>query len=367
MKIGVNGIYLSSNATGIANVIINFVNELSKNHEIIIFTCFPLSNDCRERLNSNSTIITKPNPIRANSIIWFFTLFPFLLNKNKCDWVYSPAVWTPFFISKKIKKLVQVNDFVSIDYKNTMLFWNRIISSLIEKHSLKNADIIWTISEYTKNKMFEYYPFTKTKTIFTGLSCDPYFTRKSFSKDTILTLKKRLGITKPFLFFVGSKEPRKNISFLLKVFKTFHKTNNFQLVLSGISGWGKTGIDEILEEKDFPNGDIIFTGFITEEELCCLYHVADCFISTSFNEGFGLPQLEAMKCGCPVITSHNSAMIEVVENAGITVDGWDIQSWCNKLQTVLNNKNSIIERQYKKADNFAWNNIIIGLEKLLAK
>ena len=161
------------------------------------------------------------------------------------------------------------------------------------------------------------------------------------------------------MLFVGSLEPRKNLSFLLKVFKELHtKHDNIQLVIVGARKWGNTNIAEIINSKEYPKDDVIFTPFISEEELMILYSNSLCYVSTSLNEGFGLPQAEAMICGCPVVTAHNSAMIEVVENAGITVKGWKSEDWIAAIEKALSEKNEIIQRQNKKIQEYNWNSII---------
>ena len=96
------------------------------------------------------------------------------------------------------------------------------------------------------------------------------------------------------------------------------------------------------------------------------YNIADCFVSSSLNEGFGLPQLEAISCGCPVVTANNSGMIEVSLGAGILVDGWDSQNWVDKIVWASNNKNIIITNYDEKLSHYDWNNIIVGLMKFIS-
>ena len=161
--------------------------------------------------------------------------------------------------------------------------------------------------------------------------------------------------------FVGSLEPRKNLSFLLKVFKEFRKRNDLRLVIVGGTGWGNTGIADIINEPDYPREDVLFAGYLDMSELRLLYNTAECYVSTSLNEGFGLPQLEAMNCECPVVTSHNSAMIEVAEGAGITVEGWDTGKWTESIEYALNNRELIVSRQNERRKNYTWEKVTKGL------
>lgn len=357
MVIAINGMYLVSKATGIANVIINVVNMLD-DYNVIIFSPKNILEENKSRIiNKNVSYRIKSNSIIKKTVVWFFVDFPRMLKKEKYDILINPAVWSPLHKKKNTKNIVIVNDFVSKEFKNTMKFVNRIVSGFIEKKSIKNADYIWCISDYTKQKLINYYSKRKCNNIFVGCGPDPFVKKIELSVEEIEKIKIDNGITKKFLLFVGSLEPRKNLSFLLKVFKKFHEENDYQLVVVGAKGWGKTSIAEIVNSEGYPKEDVIFTGFITEDQLRILYNIASCFVSTSLNEGFGLPQVEAMRCECPVVTSHNSAMIEVVEEAGITVKEWNEDEWCKSIETALKNKEDIVLKQIEKAKLYDWINI----------
>ncbi len=356
MIYAINGMYLTTHATGIANVIINVVRELSKKNQIIIFANKCIENEVLERLPTENIQYIIGN--RKSSTLWFFLDFPKLLKKYKFEYLWLPAVWIPLKIPSNVKTIVSVNDFVSKDFKSTMRFFNRLISNFIEKKSIKKADYIWCISNYTKNRLEELYPKRKCKNIFVGLAPDPYIKKIEISKNTKDELYAELGIKKDFIFFVGSVEPRKNLKFLLEIYRNFHKYNDLQLVVVGASGWGNTGLAEIVNSPNFPREDVIFTGFVTELQLIQLYNCAKCFVSTSINEGFGLPQVEAMRCECPVVTAHNSAMIEVVSGAGITVEGWNIEDWLIAIDSAIKNRNEIIKKQNDRKTQYQWDNII---------
>lgn len=93
---------------------------------------------------------------------------------------------------------------------------------------------------------------------------------------------------------------------------------------------------------------MVFAGFLSTEELIKIYNMASVYVSTSSNEGFGMPQLEAMACGCPVVSPHNSAMIEVVEGAGETVKTWEKQDWLEKINQVYQNRDFYINAGFKR-------------------
>lgn len=359
MDILVNGYNLRQISTGIANVIINTINVLSEksgvNIELVVSPV--ISEEIKSRL-SNKIKITVIGS--QNSLKWLMIDFPKYVKKSICNYLWSPTPLLPKSIILYNKTIiVTINDFVSKDYRSTMTLKGRLITLLLEKNTISKADYLWCISNYTKSKLEEYYPKRKCKSIFVGCAPDRKIRRIVLEKEEKNLFYNRFNISKDYLLFVGSLEPRKNLSFLLKVFKDFHlKHNNVQLVIVGARKWGNTNIAEIINSKDYPKQDVIFTPFISEEELMTLYSNSLCYVSTSLNEGFGLPQAEAMICGCPVVTAHNSAMIEVVENAGITVEGWKSENWIFAIEKTLLEREKIIQQQNKKIKDFNWNSII---------
>lgn len=361
MKIAINGMYLIGEPTGIPNLIISSIVELAKINQIIIFSPLKLHSMVEERFKdlSNIQVIVKPFPKFNVGTLWFFLVLPRLVNKYGCDLFWNPAMWVPFFLKRKLKTLVTINDFVSRDFKNTMKLANRIVSSVIENHSIKRADYLWCISEYTKSKLLQFHPEVK-QPVFIGCAVDDFFERIDKTE-----YENSVTREKPFLLFVGSVEPRKNLSFLLEIFRELHKKVDYQLVIVGAKGWGNTGIADIINSEGYPKEDVIFSGYINNLELRTLYNTATCFVSTSLNEGFGMPQVEAMKCGCPVVTAHNSAMIEVVSGAGTTVEGWRIEDWCNAIVNTINSSTDIIERQNERCKRFNWNYVCKNLTEFI--
>lgn len=365
MNITVNGYNLRQNSTGIANVIINAVNTLADipNIKINLIVSPVISDEIKSRLSPKIQLCITGG---TSSFKWLMFEMPEALKNTQTDIIWSPTPLLPFSVFRfKKPVLITIHDFVSIEFRKTMTLKGRLITRLLEKHTIKKADFIWCVSEYTKSKLEQYYPDRKSKAVFTGSAPDKNIRKINFTAGTKKAFLEKFNIKKEFLLFVGSLEPRKNLSFLLNVFKDFHKANDIQLVIVGARSWGKTDIAQIINSQGFPKEDVIFTSFISEEELMSLYSLASCYVSTSLNEGFGLPQAEAMICGCPVVTSHNSAMIEVVDGFGITVEGFKIEDWISAIENTLKDREKIIKRQDKKAKTFDWTQIGENLYKYL--
>jgi len=137
-----------------------------------------------------------------------------------------------------------------------------------------------------------------------------------------------------YILFVGSIEPKKNLLGLLKAYLLLsnYMKKDFQLLLTGYKGWRN---QEIVERMDQLKGRVHYLGYLNNEELATLYRGASCLVFTSFYEGFGLPPLEAMACGCPVIVFNVASLPEVCGDAAYYMDPYDVESIAEGIHKVL--------------------------------
>ncbi|MFN8578291.1 MAG: glycosyltransferase family 1 protein [Candidatus Sericytochromatia bacterium] len=370
MKIAIDARSLTKNLTGIASFLLNAINELitqNPNWEFYLLVPRPLNIDIEKKLikTNNVHIVLKKTLLSKIGSFWYIFQCSSFLKGIKPDIFWSPATLLPFNLPKNIKSLVTVHDVVFKDYKNTMSLFNIFTHTLLFDKSIKNADILWTVSQYTKNKILEYYPEIRYKNIFVGSCVDKRIYRKiDISKSERESFLNRYNLTDKCLLFVGTLEPRKNISYLLSLMRELAK-KNYSLLVIGAKGWGKTNIKDIIEKDDFPKDKVIFADFTPPDELVKIYNMAHIYISTSLNEGFGLPQLEAMSCSCPVISSHNSAMIEVVENGGVTVKGFEKEDWLKAIYDVSENRDFYSNSSFNKSKQYNWEDIVKDLSKII--
>lgn len=358
-KIVIDGRPFIKESTGIAVFLKCVVNSLSLNNNNTIYILLP------QKIHSSINIIKNSNihiiycPLLRNTslprILWYFTKVPSIINKLNPDIYITPYPQLPFFISKKIIKFITIHDVVHLEFKSTMTFSNLIINKLLFISSLKRTNFIWCNSNYTKNKILEYYKYNP-KNIFVGCSTDTIFYKKEIPiiiKEQILN---KYNITNKFLLFVGTLEPRKNLRFLIEIMPQIYERTKTKCLIVGAKGWKNSDIYSLINSTNYPKEAIIFTGYISNEELVYLYNLADCYVSTSLNEGFGLPQLEAMLCGCDVISPANSAMIEIVESRGILIKGWNKDEWIEVITKKLETKN--ISKKNIDLSNYKWERII---------
>jgi len=159
-----------------------------------------------------------------------------------------------------------------------------------------------------------------------------------------------------YILFVGSIEPRKNLLGLLKAYLLLpeYMKKEFQLLLIGYKGWGN---QEIVEWMDQLKGRVNYLGYLGDEELATLYRGASCLVFPSFYEGFGLPPLEAMACGCPVVVSDVASLPEVCGDAAYYVNPYDVESMAEGMYKVLTDEDlrrSLTEKGLERAKLFSW-------------
>lgn len=292
------------------------------------------------------------------NIIFLFLMVPIMIKRYKINVYYSPVPTLPYFIPRKVKTIIEVNDVVNLEFAETMYLKNKVANALFFNRAIKKADIIWSISEYTKERINYYFPKRRCSDIFVGCAVDKrLFKRLELSNIKIKQIKDKYGIMDRFVLFVGSLEPRKNLTFLLQIIPEIYSKTGIQLVVVGARGWKDSDIFEIVNNNLFLKESTIFCGYVSNDELVELYNIANCFVSASLNEGFGLPQLEAFMCGCPVVTAANSAMIEVTQNkrGGLLIEGYDKSEWVKGIIAMVEEKPKVIDVEFLEYD---WDVIV---------
>ncbi len=267
-----------------------------------------------------------------NSNLWFQSLLPLILKKNRVDLFHGTLFLNP--ILSKVPSIITIYDMVLDVFPKTMYWKNRLPLKLLIKISAKKASRIIAISESTKKDIIKYIGIEqkKIRVIYPGVS-DQFSPQISESDIIILN---NLKLSPGYILTVCTLEPRKNLIRLLHAYKMVVTGNGNvpQLVIAGGHGWLKEDINKIvyslgLREK------VLFTGYVPDADLPALYRNAGVFVYPSLYEGFGLPPLEAMACGAPVISSNNSSIPEVVGDAGLLVDPYSANEIARAIALVL--------------------------------
>ena len=199
------------------------------------------------------------------------------------------------------------------------------------RKTLKRADAIAVDSAFTKSELVKYYNVPKEKIYVVPCGIDK---EKYEKKRSVKPVKEKFGIDGEYFLYLGTLEPRKNIVRLIKAYDEFRKENEKDilpdLVIAGGKGWMYDEIYEMVNKKHLEKW-IIFTDYVSEEEKIALMQGALAFCFPSLYEGFGLPPMEAMACGTPVITSCTSSLDEVAGEAALKVNPESVQQIASAL------------------------------------
>ncbi len=256
------------------------------------------------------------------------------------------------------KKIAIIYDMTYKTYPETVRNRTRHLLNLALEKSCQRADHIITISEFSKKEIMKYLGIPKDKITVMPCGVDFSIYHPNYSVDEVNKVVEKYNIDSPYILYLGTLEPRKNIERLIQAYGKLseEKKNLPKLVLAGRKGWMYESIFKTvktlnLEEK------IIFTGYVDEKDAPILMKGAEIFLFPSIYEGFGMPPLEAMACGTPVLVSNVSSLPEVVGDAGIQVNPFSIESIKNGMEYLINNKEKRLElslRGIQKSKAFTW-------------
>ncbi len=221
-------------------------------------------------------------------------------------------------------------------------------------------DWVVTNSESTKNDLCDYAQLDPSRVFVTPLAASEMFFHCTDGK-RVSSVKKRYHIPdRPYVLSVCTLEPRKNIEQVIRSFIQLvqeQHINDLNLVLVGTEGWDFGGILDEIEHASTMKERIVVTGYVLDEDLTALYSGAMMFVYPSFYEGFGLPPLEAMQCGVPVVTSNTSSLPEVVGDAGIMVDPKDGESLSQAMLDIYSQsslRETLSRKSLERANLFSW-------------
>jgi glycosyltransferase involved in cell wall biosynthesis len=222
---------------------------------------------------------------------------------------------------------------------------------------LKKANIIMTISEFSRDEIVKYLNYPKERIYIVSAAVDHDLYQKR--RDKSILAKLNLPLDYKYILYVGSETPRQNLKFLLKAFnKLKKKLPNVKLLKIGEpqSYGARKKLLNSINDMGLQN-DVIFIGYVLEEELPKWYNASDLLVYPCLYAGFGLPPLEAMACGTPVITSNTSSLPEVVDDAGIMVDPYNVNSMSLNMYEILTNEGlqtDLMRKGIKRAKLFNW-------------
>jgi len=356
MKIAINTLGPSKIKAGIGNYVVNLVKELSKidksNNYLIIANkdnadFFDLNNK-----NFETFIAPKYTTIKLLRLLWEQLKLPFILKKNNVDLLHSPGFVAPLI--KTTKSVVTIHDMTFFSHAKYHTIFKQIYFGKMIPLSARNTDAIIADSNNTKEEIGKYLdiPGNKITTVYLGAGKEFKPIRKTTAQKILLD---KYGIHHKFVLFVGMIEPRKNLARLVEAFKNA-KDRNTKLVIVGKKGWHTKELSNTIKKVELQN-DVIFTGYVPDEDLIMFYNATEFFIYPSLYEGFGIPVIEAMACGCPVITSNISSMKEISGDSAILVEPQNVENITTAIKKLLKNKSlrkELSKSGIERAKFFTW-------------
>ena len=338
MRIAVDARSLTTRPTGVGQYLMAAVNvwaERNSTHEFLLLAHKPLHAAARLALRDCSRIryLCRPAPLLSgNGLAWLVTEFERSARGFGADLLWGAGGLLPPFA--RMPTLLTVHDLVYRSLPQTLSRRNRLAYGLLAGRSIRRADWIWAVSQFTAGEVARHYPKRKAIGMVVGSGLNPLRAQHVIGSEQLALLEQRYRLGSRSLLFVGTLEPRKNLGFLLSLMPTLAR-RGFNLIVVGCSGWGRSGMAERVHGADFPRDAVQFCDYVSDIDLQGLYRSAALFVSTSLMEGFGLPQLEAMAAGCPVVAAANSGVVEVVGEGGLLVTGWHAEDWISAIETAF--------------------------------
>lgn len=289
-------------------------------------------------------------------------LFPIQeINDAKIEIMHFPHYNVP--ISYQGRYVVTIHDLTHLifpEYLGSKLKYK--YAKFLLHNAVNRADHIFTVSENTKQDLVRYLGVQENNISITYNAVDDDFRVKEKKEIVYLYEKFNIPNNQKLILYVGNIKPHKNIETLLKAFKLLNKEDIF-LILTG-KEFKNFNIYDKIKELGIEN-KVIITGSIDKEDLINLYNLADVFVFPSLYEGFGIPPLEAMACGTPVIAANNSSIPEVVGNAAILFNGNNIKELSDDILKILfceNTRKDLIIKGFNRYKYFSWNKTLSIIE-----
>jgi glycosyltransferase involved in cell wall biosynthesis len=256
----------------------------------------------------------------------------------------------------RAKSVFTLHDIAYLLFPEHHLPRNRIYLRTMMPRFLRRADRIIAVSENTRRDALRSYPLDPEKIEVIPEGVEPRF-RPDIEREALVDVRRRLGLPERFVLSIGTIEPRKNHATLVEAYASLRTRHpDVGLVIAGGRGWLYERFFERVRALGL-DGHVVFTGHVQDEDMPALLNAAEVFAFPSEFEGFGLPPLEAMACGIPVVCSDAASLPEVVGDAGMLVSPWDVGPWIQAIDRLLGDpalRAGFGARGLARARRFSW-------------
>ncbi len=367
MVIAVNGIFLQDNSMeGYGHYAASILQRLAAtqpDHQFVVIFDRPYSNHFISSSNI-VPILVKPAARHIPAFLYWYNISAVLALKK-----FKPDIWIQPYgfcsLTTAIPQILVVHDLAFHAFPESVSWHHRWFYKIFTPRFLQKASSIITVSMFSKNSIETMYPFTKNR-----IQIIPGAARSSFQPidwELKSAIKNEFTNGDEYFICVGSIHPRKNMMNLLKAFSLFKKWNksNMKLVFTGRMAWQFADFEEKLKTYKYRE-DIVLTGYLKEEKLNQITAAAYASLYMSAYEGFGLPIVEAMQSGVPVITSNLSSMPEVGGEAALYADPQNPKTIAEQMQMLYKDeklRQLQIEKGLVRAKNYNWDHSAVAFLK----
>lgn len=285
-------------------------------------------------------------------ILWEQAGLPLSIAAHRLDVFHGPMHVLPMMM--RVPGVITIHDLAFLKFPDQLPASRRSFLVTATRLSARKARRIITVSQNTAADVLDWLKLPEERVVAIPLAPSPRV--QPVEGRSLDVFRMKWSIERPYIIAVGTLEPRKNLPTLLRAFAKIKDQVEHDLVLVGPEGWLTGELHRTLAELDL--GDRVrLTGFVSDEELGGWYSGADLFCFPSFYEGFGLPSVEAMRCGTPVLASDTSSFPEVVDDAGVLISPHDVDAWAEAMRDLLHSPAQMAElreRGLARAETFSW-------------
>ena len=352
MRVLIDLTSLADNFSGIERYAACLTEQMIKDMSvdyILIFkeSVHPIFEQTVKQKNVNTVVLPRCNKLLFNQIV-----LPNAIRKITADWYLFLAFPVPVLLFKK-NMVSTIHDICCWDCPDTMNGMSSIYFRISHRVALLKCKRIITISRFSERRIVEklHYDPNKIWRIYCGV--DNKFLNYKSSNYDFSSIKKKYNLPDHYILSLSTLEPRKNLIVLIKAYSKMLKNGDITipLVLAGRTGWK---MNQLLDSIDPMVKDrIVFTGFVDDEDLPCVYGSADIFVFASMYEGFGMPPLEAAVCGTKVLSSNSSSLPEVLGDKTSYFENNNVESLEMELRNILSCYEQKCEKMYIP-EKFLW-------------
>lgn len=366
MKIGIDIRNIGKNRTGDEVVFFNLVVQLAcldSQNQYFLFTDImdkdilkSIAHDLGIEKKSNFKIVSLQ---AMNRFTWNIFTLPRYLLFHPVD-VYHTQYITPFFVSKKIKIITTIHDVSFRVFPQYIRLSDLLFLRMLIPLSFRRADKIIAVSKFTRDEIIRWYPkipASKVEVVFNAVNNN--FFQVDYSCEKLEAVRKKYKLPIRFILYLGTMQPRKNVPCLIEAYTGIkEKISDTKLVICGNRKAHNfdLAINQALEKYSLSE-EVIFPGYINEQDKPVVFHLAHVFCFPSFYEGFGVPLLEAMAVGTPVLASEIPSHKEIANEAALFFDPNSPRDLKEKLYQVCTDevlKNNLRENGKTQARKFSW-------------